>query len=142
MLRDVLLDEQGLRPAAATGAATVAVVSGGATLVGAVLVVTAVVAPGGVAWFAPALQVAAAVLLIAGGARLAVGAGRGVLLGGIVAQFLTCAMHALYAVTVVADNPEDAGLTPVLLAIAGVFAALDALALYLTLRPSTAAFLS
>ncbi|GAB1510840.1 hypothetical protein [Actinophytocola sp. KF-1] len=137
-----LLDARGVRPAPVTWAATVAAVSGGATLVGASLVVVAAFGAGGVAWAAAALQVSAAVLLIAGGARLAVGAGRGVLFAGIAAQLLTCAMHVSYAVTAVAGDPEDAALVPVVLAVAGTFTALAAVDLYLALRPATAAFAS
>lgn len=141
--RNALLDAEGVRPGPVTVAATLSVVSGGATLAGASVVVVAVTAVGGVSWLAAVLQVSAAVLLIAGGVRLAAGVGRGVLLGGIGTQLLTCAMHGVYAVTVVAADPDEAShLVPTVLAIAGGFAAVACVVLYLTLRPATAAFLS
>ena len=141
--RNALLDAEGVRPGAVTVAATLSVVAGGATLAAASVVVVAVAPTGGLAWLAAVLQVSAAVLLIAGGLRLAAGVGRGVLLGGLGAQFLTCAMHAVFAVTVVAANPDEPShLVPTLLAIACGFAALACVVLYLVLRPATTAFLS
>lgn len=142
---NAVLDVEERRPAPATAAVTLSVVAGGATLVGATIVVIAVFAWGAPPWgpaVAALVQVSAGILLIAGGSRLATGVGRGVLLWGIALEFVTCAIHAWYAVTVVAADAEDAALAPVLLTIAGVFAAVTTVTLYATLRPSVARFLS
>jgi hypothetical protein len=70
-------------------------------------------------------QVAAGVLLIVGGVRLARGAGRGMLVAGNVSHLLLCAIYVLYALTVVANNSADPPSTVVAMAVAPVvFAAL------------------
>lgn len=141
-----VLDVEERRPAAVTLAAALAVLSGGATLVGATVVIGVVFTEGEVPWLPVAvavIQVTTAALLVAGGARLSTGAGRGVLFCGIAAQFVTCGIHALYAVTVVAANPDEADqLVPVLLTISGSFAAVAVVTLCVALRPSVARFLS
>lgn len=140
-----VLDVEERRPAPATAAATLSVVSGGATLIGATIVVGAVFTWGEMPWWpaiAALVQVSAGVLLIVGGARLATGAGRGVLFWGIALLLVTCAVHARYAVTEVAADRDDAALVPILLTIAGVFAAVAVVTLCVTLRPSVARFLS
>jgi hypothetical protein len=136
---NAMLDSEGRRPVSATAAATLSVFVGGATLIGATIVVVAVLTWGEAPW-GPAIvalvQVSAGVLLIVGGARLATGAGRGVLFWGIALELVTCAIHGWYAVTAVAADRDDAALVPVLLTIAGTFAVVTVVVLWLALRPA------
>jgi hypothetical protein len=89
------------------------------------------------------VQVSAGVLLVAGGVRLATGASRRELFAGVVLLFLTCGAYALYAVTVVAGNPQDGpDVAALFLAVDGGFALASAVVLYLGLRPTAKEFVS
>ena len=144
---DALLDAPG-RPGSVTWAALLGAVTGAVLFCGSAIVVVVFTA-GGASWFAVAaaalavVQVTAVVLLFAGGARLAVGAGRGVLVGGLALTFLTCAVHALNAVTLVAGDPdESAAVVAAFLTVAVGIAALAACSLFLALRPTATAYMS
>lgn len=140
-----VLDVDERRPGPATAAATLGVFSGGATLIGATIVFVAAFSWGAVPWgpaVAVLVQVSAGVLLLVGGVRLGVGAGRGVLLLGVALEGVTCVVHVWYVLTSVTSDPDDAALAPVLLTIAGVFAALAVVTLCAALRPSVGRFLS
>jgi hypothetical protein len=144
-----VLDVRGRRPRAATGAAVLGVTAGFATLSCSAVVIAAAFEAVGAEWAVVAVmalalvQVSAGVLLVVGGVRMAAGAGRRVLLAGIVLEFVTCAVHALHALNGVMDNPQDGPrVAAFFLIVAGMFAALAAGCLYLALRPAARWFLT
>lgn len=144
---NALLDAPG-RPASVTWSALVSAGVGGATLVGASIIVTALLTSQGGWWSAVValvalVQVGAGVLLVTGGVRLATGVSRRELFAGVVLLFLTCGAYALYAVTAVAGNPQDGpGVAALFLAVDGGFALASAVVLYLGLRPTAREFVS
>ena len=139
---ETLLDGRS-RPASATWAAFLAVVAGGMTLVAGVVVVEALfgaAAPFG--WLVAVIQVAAAVLLTAGGARLATGAGRTALVTGGTLQLLICGVYLLYALTEVRQNTTEPPATVVLMtALPVFFATVLAASVVLALRPAATEYL-
>lgn len=145
---DALLDEAGLRPGSATCAAILSVLVGIGTLVGSVLAGVVLSAPAGTGWFAllawsvVVTQVVAAVLLIAGGVRLAVGGGRGALTTGAALELWVCAGYLFHALAVVApDAGEPPSTAVVVVAVPVVVAAAAATALILALHPMTGEYL-
>lgn len=147
---EALLDTPGLRPGSVTLAAVLGVVAGGVTLLASVFVVGVLVESAGasdwfviLAWMVAVVQVAAVVLLIVGGTRLALGAGRTGLVAGATLQLLICAVYLLYALTVVAHNTTEAPSTVVAMTtIPFVFAAILASSLFLALHPTTTQYLT
>ncbi|HEX6351378.1 hypothetical protein [Actinophytocola sp.] len=116
---------------AVTRAALLSMVTGFVTLVGCALVGTVLFDPTIADWFFPVVltvavtQVTAAVLLIAGGVRLARGAGRRMFVAGNVLHVLLCAAYVLHALAVVANNSADPPSTVVAMVVVPiVFAAL------------------
>jgi hypothetical protein len=145
---DQLLDAPG-RPASVTWAAVLGAVAGGVVLPGTAIVGVVVFTAAGATWFAvtvavlAVVQVTAVVLLFVGSARLAMGAGRGVLLGGLALTLLACAAHGLHAVTLVAGDPDESPtVVAIFLTIAVGIAALSAGSLFFALRATTSAYVS
>lgn len=145
---DALLDEAGLRPGSTTCAAILSVLVGLGTLIGSVLAGVMLPELAGAGWFAllawsvVATQVVAAVLLIAGGVRLAVGGGRGALVIGVALELWVCTGYLLHALAVVArDASEPPSAAVVVVAVPIVIAAAAASALFLALCPMTTAYL-
>lgn len=144
--RNTLLERFESQPGSVVFAALLGMTAGGITLVGSVIVFGTLVTHVGadwfrnVAWLVAVAQVAAAVLLIAGGLRLAVGAGRTVLVAGATLHLLVCAVYVLYAQTAVADDTtEPPSTVAIFTAIPLVFAALSGSSLLLALRRNHAA---
>jgi hypothetical protein len=138
-----LLDAPRRRPNSVTWTSLLAAVVGGATLVCASVIVgvllTASTFPVLVALVA-AVQLGAGMLLVAGGARLAMGTSRRELVGGVVLLFATCGAYAWYAVTEVAGNLQDGPrAVAAYLAVAGAFALTGAVVLVLALHPAAKA---
>lgn len=136
---DALLDGRG-RPPSVTWAAILSATAGAATLIASVIVVGVTFSHAGadwaliVAWVVAITQVTAAVLLIVGGFRLALGDGRRVLVVGAVLHFLVCGVYLLYAQTVVANNSTEPPDTVVIFTVMPfAFAALPAVSLFLVL---------
>lgn len=134
---DVLLDWQG-RPLSISWAAILSVTAGAATLIASVIVVGAQVGHVGatwamiVGWLVAVTQVAAAVMLIAGGFRLARGDGRTVLVVGVLLHLLVCGFYVVYARTVVANNTTDGPeIATIFTVMPFVFAALPVVSLIL-----------
>jgi hypothetical protein len=140
-----LLDSKGSRPESVTWAAMLGAAAGGATLVGTFFPAVMAMSANGV-WFLVAMaalvavQASAGVLLIVGAARMALGLGRRLFVAGLALEFVTCAAHALNAVTLIASDPDDGGIVGYLLAIAAGFAVVTAGSLVLMLRPSARLF--
>lgn len=140
---DALLDWEG-RPLSVAWAAILSVTAGAATLVASGVVLAILIgALGGfllLAWLVAIAQVVAAVLLIAGGLRLAMGDGRTVLVVGATLHLLVCGAYVLYARTEVArDTTEGPGIVAIFTAMPFVFAALPAVSLFLVLYRNRAA---
>jgi hypothetical protein len=96
-----------------------------------------------IGWPVAIVQVAAAVLLVAGGARLATGAGRTALVTGGTLQLLICGVYLLYALTEVRQNTTEPPVTVVILtAIPVFFATLLATSVALALRPAATEYLN
>jgi hypothetical protein len=145
---DALVDEAGLRPGSTTCAAILSVLVGIGTLIGGVLAGVVLSEPAGTGWFAllawsvVVTQVVAAVLLIAGGVRLAVGGGRRALVTGAALELWVCAGYLLHALAVVApDAGEPPSTAVVFVAVPVVVAAAAVATLFLALRPMTAEYL-
>ncbi|MEU4769434.1 hypothetical protein AB0H12_39950 [Actinosynnema sp. NPDC023794] len=145
---DALVDEAGWRPGSTTCAAVLSVLVGIGTLIGSVIAGVVLPEPTGTGWFAllawsvVVTQVAAAVLLIAGGVRLAVGCGRRALVTGAALELWVCTGYLLHALVVVApDAGEPTNAALVFVAVPVVVAAAAASALFLALRPMTAEYL-
>ncbi|NUT52630.1 MAG: hypothetical protein HOV94_35885 [Saccharothrix sp.] len=145
---DALVDEAGMRPGSATCAAGLGVLVGVGTLIGSVLAGGFLSGPAGSGWMMPlawsvvVAQVVAAVLLIAGGVRLAIGGGRSALVVGVVLEFWVCAGYLLHALVVMApDAGEPPGTAAVFVAVPVVVAAATATSLVLAMRPMTAEYL-
>ncbi|XVS67612.1 hypothetical protein ACQPYE_16635 [Actinosynnema sp. CA-299493] len=145
---DALLDEAGLRPGSATCAAILGVIVGVGTLIGSVLAGVVLAEPVGTDWFAllawsvVLTQVVAAVLLIVGGVRLAIGGGRGALVTGAALEFWVCGGYLLHALTVVAADAGEPPAAAVVFVVTPVLvAAAAASSLLLAMRPMTAEYL-
>ncbi|MDQ2583461.1 hypothetical protein [Saccharothrix yanglingensis] len=145
---DALLDEAGQRPGTVTWAAILGVLVGLGTLAGAVLAGVVLVEPSGTGWFAlvawsvVVAQVVAAVLLLAGGVRLAIGAGRRALIAGAALELAVCAGYLLHALSAVASaTGESPAAAAVFIAVPIVVAAAAGASLLLALRPVTVEYL-
>ncbi|MEV0675164.1 hypothetical protein AB0I60_01440 [Actinosynnema sp. NPDC050436] len=142
---DRLLDETGARPVAVTCAAVLGAVTGFGTLMGGAPFLLVVPATG---WagslFGPLVagHAAAAVLLVAGAARIATGAGRAALMAGAALELPVCAVHLLYAVTAAAPSADTPALTSsVIVAVPLAVAAITTTTLVLARHPTTTGYL-
>jgi hypothetical protein len=135
-----LLDAPGRRPDSVTWATLAIMAVGGGTLVCASVIGGVLFTGAAHGWFSvlvalvAVVQVSAGVLLLVGGARLAMGRSRREVAAGVVLLFVTCGAYASYALT-----SEDGR---AVLLVAGGFAAAGAGVLFLALRPAVGVFLS
>jgi hypothetical protein len=143
------LFENGLRPPSVTCAAVLGVLAGSMTLVVSLVVFGALSGPGGAAvwvvlltWLVALTQVAGAVLLIIGGVRLAVGAGRTSLVAGAALQALVSAVYLVFAHTVVAHDTDEPRATVVAMTgVAIVLAAVPVVSAVLASLPTASEYL-
>jgi hypothetical protein len=137
------------RPGFVTWAAILSVLGGGVTLAATGIIGIVLFDPTGSGWMVIVVglvavaQVTGAVLLIVGGTRLALGAGRTGLVVGASLHFLVCGAYLLHAQTVVAGNStEPPGTVAFFTVLSFLFAVLPAGGLFLALHRETTEYLT